>query len=77
MGKISNFPSLRLYDAYAVDFVQNTKNPADSSYKLTPIRETIWSPKFLELNSNQVIFYGELTRESDAYRAIETAENEL
>ena len=77
MGKISHFPSFRLFDAYAVDFVQNTENPEDSSYKLIPIRETIWSPEFLEINSSEVIFYGQLTKESDAYRALETAENEL
>ena len=76
IGKISNLPNLRLYSAYSVDLVENLENPEESSFKLIPVRETIWAPEFLELNSSEVIFHGKLTEESASYQAIEEAENE-
>lgn len=84
IGKISNFPRLQIHDVYIFQMVRklvepteggviNEQSKTEASFQLTPLKDALWAPKKLYLNSKQVIFYGPLRQDSKALKAIREA----
>ena len=78
VGKISSFPKLQIFDAYILQVVKKTEEEIEAgepqtSFQLTPLKDALWAPKKLYLNSNQVVFYGPVREDSKVAEAIREA----
>ncbi|MBI2592550.1 MAG: hypothetical protein HYW37_00080 [Candidatus Colwellbacteria bacterium] len=58
VGKLSFFPRMTLTDAYIFENVRDPKDQTKFNLQLTPLRNSVWAPQKIYLNSEQVIFYG-------------------
>jgi hypothetical protein len=70
VGKLSYFPSMTMTDAYLIQIVKDQEDPTKSSFQLAPLSKTIWSPKVLRINRNQVIFSGPIEDTSQVAQTI-------
>lgn len=76
VGKISCFPKLQIHDAYILQVVTTPAEEgveAQTSFQLTPLKDALWAPKKLYLNSKQVVFYGPIEETSQVAEAIREA----
>jgi len=64
IGKLSVFPRLTLTDAYLLQIVKDKDDATKSNFQLTPLKDALWSPTKLYLNSKQVVFYGPVSESS-------------
>lgn len=78
VGKISHFPKFQISgDAYLLQVVKKQEEGSEeikTSFQLTPIKEALWAPKKLYLNSDQVVFYGPVLETSKVAEAIRGAQ---
>ncbi len=70
IAKLSVFPKLAMEDPYLLLLVQDAKK--NNNFQLTPISESVWAPKKLYLDKNQVLYYGPLREDS---KVLETLRN--
>jgi hypothetical protein len=70
VGKLSSFPRLTLTDAYLIQIVKDATDQTKSSFQLAPLSQTIWSPKKLYINDEQVIFSGPINETSQVVQTI-------
>lgn len=73
VGKLSSFPRMSLTDAYLIQIVKDAADSTKSSFQLSPLSKTIWSPKVLYINDEQVIFSGPINETS---QVVQTIKNE-
>jgi len=73
IGKLSIFPKMELSDAYLLQTVKDQTDQAKSNFQLTPLKDAVWSPVKLYLNSKQIIFYGPISAGSKAAEALKNA----
>ncbi len=74
IGKLSCFPKrFKLNDAYRLQAVKDPKDETKTNFQLTPLNESLWSPKELYLNSDQIVFYGPIEESSKAGEALKNA----
>lgn len=64
IGKLSDFPRMKLSDSYFLQIVQDPKDPAKTTFRLSPTAETLWASPELFLNKDQVVFYGPIGPDS-------------
>jgi len=60
VGKLSIFPRISLSEAYLLQIVQDPKDSSKSSFRLNPLKDSLWSPEKVYLNRDQIIFYGKV-----------------
>lgn len=72
IGKLTNFPRLSIDDAYLLQVVKDPSDPSKNNFQLNPIKDTLWAPKHLYINRDQVIFYGPLEEGSKIMETIKT-----
>ena len=60
IGKLSVFPQLRLKNSYILAIGKDATDPTKNTFQLNPLKDTLWAPKYLNLNREQVVFYGPL-----------------
>jgi hypothetical protein len=70
VGKLSSFPRLTMTDAYLIQIVKDATDATKSSFQLSPLSQTIWSPKVLYINNDQVIFSGPISETSQVAQTI-------
>ena len=72
IGKLHHFFGMKLTDAYLLQMTKDSKDPEKSGFQLAPLKDALWSPKWLCLNDKQVIFHGLVSKTS---RVAETLKN--
>jgi hypothetical protein len=70
VGKLSTFPRLTMTDAYLIQIVKDSTDATKSSFQLAPLSQTIWAPKVLYINDEQVIFSGPISETSQVAQTI-------
>lgn len=60
IGKLSVFPQLRLKNSYILAIGKDATDPTKNTFQLNPLKDTLWAPKYINLNRDQVVFYGPL-----------------
>ncbi|MBI4239536.1 hypothetical protein HY620_00930 [Candidatus Uhrbacteria bacterium] len=70
VGKLSFFPKTILKDPYILSGTKDEKDPKKNSFKLSPLRESVWNTKRLTLNKDQIMFHGLLDKDSAAGKAL-------
>lgn len=73
IGKLSTFPKFELNDAYLLQIVKDQADQSKSNFQLAPVKDAVWSPVKLYLNSKQIIFYGPISAGSKAAEALKNA----
>ncbi len=73
IGKLSVFPRLTLTDGYLLQIVKDKDDPTKSNFQISPLKEALWSPTKLYLNSKQVVFYGPVSETSKVAETIRGA----
>lgn len=71
IGKLSTFPRMKMTEGYLLRVVQDPKDPTKANFQLSPLTETLWSPQYLLLNRQQIVFYGPLKPDSQIARTLE------
>jgi hypothetical protein len=64
VGELATFPRMQLKNGYLLATGQDPTDPKKTTFQLNPLSETIWSPKKIYLNREQVVFYGPLLETS-------------
>ncbi len=72
VAKLSVFPKLVMEDPYLLLLVQDEKK--NNNFQLTPISQSVWAPKKLFLQRNQVLYYGPLKEDSKVLETLRNAE---
>jgi len=70
VGKLSSFPSLSLTDAYLLQVIKDSSDPAKNNFQLAPLSEALWSPRVIYLNRDHIIFSGPMNESSRVVQAI-------
>ncbi len=70
VGKLSSFPRLKLTDGYIFQVARDATNPERNNFQLAPLKETLWAPKYLYLNQEQIIFSGPLSEASNIFATL-------
>jgi len=70
VGKLSYFPTMTITDAYLIQIVKDETDAAKTSFQLSPLSKTIWSPEILRINQDQVIFSGPISETSQVMQTI-------
>ena len=75
IGKMSYMPfsKFELIDAYRLQVVKDAKDETKTNFQLTPLKDALWSPQKLQLNSDLVVFYGLINENSKAGKALRNA----
>ena len=75
IGKLSylSVPKFKLTDAYRLQAVKDAEDETKTNFQLTPLKDTLYSPKKLYLNPDQVVFYGPIEENSSAGEALRNA----
>ena len=75
IGKLSylSMPKFKLTDAYRLQAVKDAEDETKTNFQLTPLKDTLYSPKKLYLNPDQVVFYGPIEENSSAGEALRNA----
>ncbi len=64
IGELSNFPTMKLKNGYLLAVGKDAADPQKTNFQLNPLSETLWAPKYLYLNKDQVSFYGPILKSS-------------
>jgi hypothetical protein len=64
VGELSTFPDFKLKNGYILQVAKDAKDPNKSSFQLQPVRDALWSPEYMNLIKENIIFYGPLTANS-------------
>ncbi|HEX9503093.1 MAG TPA: hypothetical protein VF974_02105 [Patescibacteria group bacterium] len=70
VGHLYTYPKLTLKGAYILQNVKTSKDKSD--LQLFPLSDAVWSPTDLYLNPEHVIYYGPLSENSVAAKAIKS-----
>ncbi|MCK5123063.1 MAG: hypothetical protein KAQ87_02855 [Candidatus Pacebacteria bacterium] len=75
IGKLSylSMPKFKLTNAYRLQAVKDATDETKTNFQLTPLKDTLYSPKKLYLNPDQVVFYGPIEEGSSAGEALRDA----
>ncbi len=73
VGKLSFFPNMQLKDAFLIENVRDPKDSTKTNLQLTPLKNSVWAPPVIYLNSDQVVFYGPVGEESNVAKALKAA----
>ena len=75
IGKLSylSMPKFKLTDAYRLQAVKDATDETKTNFQLIPLKDTLYSPKKLYLNPDQVVFYGPIEEGSSAGEALRNA----
>jgi hypothetical protein len=75
VGKISYIPKMQLKEGFLLQVVKNTSETGQetTNFQLTPLKDSLWSPKNLYLNKKQILFYGPVSENSKVAEAIKNA----
>ena len=75
IGKLSylSMPKFKLVDAYRLEMVKDAEDETKTNFQLTPLKDTLYSPKKLYLNPDQIVFYGPIEEGSSAGEALRNA----
>lgn len=73
VGRLSLFPKMTLTDAYLIENVRDAKDETKFNLQLTPLRNFVWAPQKIYLNSEQVMFYGTVGETSNVAEALRQA----
>lgn len=65
VGRLSTFPQFKLTNSYILTTTKDTTDSTKSNFQLNPINEALWAPKYLNINRDQVIFYGPILKDSN------------
>ncbi len=64
VGQLSSFPKMVLDNPYILEVTSDPKDSAKVNSRLVPLSTSLWAPSKLYLNPQQVIFYGEVGKDS-------------
>lgn len=70
VGELCTFPQLKLKNGYILATGQDPTDPKKANFQLNPLSDTLWSPKHIFLNRDQVVFYGPLLSTSKIARTL-------
>lgn len=70
VGRLSFFPRMTLTDAYLIENVRDPKDETKFNLQLTPLKNFVWGPQKIYLNSEQVMFYGAVGENSNVAEAL-------
>ncbi len=75
IGNLSylSYPRFKFTDAYRLQAVKDPNDETKTNFQLAPLKETLYSPKKLYLNPDQVVFYGPIEEGSSAGEALKKA----
>lgn len=69
-GKLSTFPQFSLSNAYIFQAVKDPTDPTKSSFQLNPVKDAFWATKKMNINRDNVMFYGTLENSSKIGEAL-------
>jgi len=70
-GQVSYFPKMILLDPYTIQAVEDPETPGQPSLQLLPLSEvSIWMPKKLVLNRDQVVSVSRVGEDSQVMQLI-------
>ncbi|PIR98551.1 MAG: hypothetical protein COT88_01040 [Candidatus Colwellbacteria bacterium CG10_big_fil_rev_8_21_14_0_10_41_28] len=69
-GEVSRFPKLTISDPHTIQLVQQSEDPNDVGISLNPLRNSLWAPKTLELNRENVLFISKVGPDSQLEQAL-------
>ena len=70
-GQVSYFPKMTLLDPYTIQAVEDPETPGQPSLQLLPLSEvSIWMPKKLVLNRDQVVSVSRVGEDSQVMQLI-------
>jgi len=64
VGKLSTFPVMEFKNGYILGTTKDATDPTKSNFQLNPLADALWSPQYLRINRDHVIFYGPLMSNS-------------
>jgi hypothetical protein len=64
IGKLTTFPDLKLTDTFILQVTKDAKDPTKNSFQLQPVKDALWAPEYINLNTENVIFHGPLSETS-------------
>lgn len=67
------FSKFELFNAYSLQVTKDLEDETKNNFQLVPLRDTLYSPKKLYLNPDQVVFYGPIEEGSSAGEALRNA----
>ncbi len=70
IGKLSFFPKMQLQDAYLFELVQNAEDSSKTDFRLSPLSDSVWSPKTVYLIRENVAFYAPIEATSKIAEAL-------
>jgi hypothetical protein len=73
VGRLSYFPKMEMTDIYLLQTVRDPKDETKGGFQLAPLKDAIWSPKKIYLNSNQVVFSGPVDENSEVAKTLNAA----
>lgn len=75
IGSLSylSYPKFKFTDAYRLQLVKDPKDETKTNFQLAPLKDTLYSPKTLYLNPDQIVFYGPIEEGSSAGEALKKA----
>jgi len=73
VGRLSYFPKMEMTDVYLLQSVRDPKDETKGGFQLAPLKDAIWSPKTIYLNSSQVVFSGPVDENSEVAKTLNNA----
>ncbi len=75
IGNLSylSYPRFKFTDAYRLQAIKDPNDETKTNFQLAPLKDTLYSPKKLYLNPDQVVFYGPIEEGSSAGEALKKA----
>jgi hypothetical protein len=73
VGKLSFFPTMRLKDVYLLEMVKDPQDAAKTNFQLSPLKDSIWSPKTVYLIKKNVAFYAPVGETSEIAKSLKKA----
>ena len=70
VGHLHTFPRLMLTDGYILQNVKSSTDATKTNFQLFPLAEKVWAPTKLYLNRKQILYFGPLSEDSEAAKAI-------
>lgn len=73
IGQLHLFPKMQIKNAYLLEIVKDQADETKTNFQLSPLRESIWSPKTVYLNPKNVVFYGPIGKTSKVAEALKNS----
>lgn len=71
VGHLSTFPRLKLTDGYIFQAVPDPTDPQKSTFQLSPLKDALWAPQYLYINTDHVLFSGPLSEASSIFKTLQ------